>query len=244
MEDERDYEQEASEQGWVEKDAWKGDPEKHTDAKTFVERGDKIAGILKSRLDKQDSQIKNLQESNKQFGEYHKQTLAKTEQANATRVAALEAELEQAITDGDGQAYTKVNREINDLRTNAAPTDDAQAWNQMAQAWAGQNQWYADNSKLATYADGISDQLRNEGYNGQAYFSELSRRVKEDFPEEFKNPNKSRPNGVDEGGQVDTNSKARTYDALDADAKKACDGFVADGFMTQDEYVKQYEFED
>lgn len=244
MDDERDYEAEAQEQGWVDKDAWKGDPEKHTDAKTFVERGEKIAGILKSRLDKQDSQIKSLQESNRKFGEYHKQTLAKTEQDNATRVAALEAELEQAVTDGDGLAFSKANREINDLRENYAPTDDANAWNQMVQAWAGQNEWYSTNPKLATYADGLSDQLRNEGYNGQAYFSELTRRVKADNPEEFKNPNRDRPNGVDVGGSQVSESKAKTYDALDAEAKRACDGFVADGFMTQDEYVKQYEFED
>ncbi len=113
----------------------------------------------------------------------------------------------------------------------------------MVQAWAGQNEWYSTNQKLATYADGLSDVLRNEGYTGQAYFSELSRRVKADHPEEFKNPNKSKPSGVDIGSQV-SDSKAKTYDALPADAKKACDGFVADGFMTQEDYVEQFEFED
>lgn len=244
MEDERNYEAEAMEQGWVGKADWKGDPDKHVDAKVFVERGEKISGILKSRLDKQEILIKGLQATNKKFGEYHKQTLEKTQQDNATRVAELEAELAQAITDGDGQAYTKVNREISNIRSEPVPIDDSAAWGQLAQAWANENQWYADNPKLRRYADGISDEIRAAGYDGQAYFSELTRQVKSDFPEEFKNPNKSRPTGAETEGEPAPSSKARTYDNLPADAKKACDGFVADGFMTQKDYVKQFEFED
>ncbi len=243
MEDDRDYETEALEQGWVGKADWKGDPDKHVDAKIFVERGEKIAGILKSRLDKQEIQIQGLQASNKKFGEYHKQTLEKTQQDNQVRVAELESELAQAITDSDGQAYTKVNREINSIKSEVAPPNDDAAWGQLVQSWANDNQWYADNPKLRRYADDISDRIRTD-YDGKSYFLELTREVKEAFPEEFKNPNKSRPAGAETEGEQVPSSKARTYDNLPADAKKACSGFVADGFMTQEEYVKQYEFED
>ncbi|GAF67584.1 unnamed protein product, partial [marine sediment metagenome] len=68
---ERDYEAEASEQGWN-KDF---DGPNKTDAKTFVERGEQIAGILKSKNTKLEDRLHRLEQSNKQFGEYHKKTL-------------------------------------------------------------------------------------------------------------------------------------------------------------------------
>jgi len=244
--EERNFEAEASEQGWTPKEDWKGAEDKWTDAQTFVERGEKIAGILKSRLDKQDHEIQNLKESNKKFGEYHKKTLEAQQKKDAAKIGELKGQLEQAITDGDGQAYTRYSNEIDDLKANQqVPTDDAQAWAQMSQGWVAENPWYTENRKLAIYADGLSDQIRNEGYNGQAYFSELTRRVREDHPEEFKNPNKEKANAVSEGGQRSTtNSKAHTYDNLPADAKKAQADFERDFGLSKEAYVAQYEWDE
>lgn len=243
-EEERDYTAEASEQGWTPKENWKGPDDKWTDAQTFVERGEKIAGILKSKVERLEGKVEHLTESNKQFGEYHKKTLETQKRQNAERIEALEAQLAQSITDGDGQAYTKTRREIDGLKSEQAPTDDAQAWNQMAQEWASENRWYGENRKLARYADGISDEIKAEGYYGKSYFKELTRRVKEDFPDEFTNPKKSAPTGVEDGGEKGTSdSKARSYANLPADAKRACDDFVKQGFMTKEDYVKQFEFE-
>jgi hypothetical protein len=242
--EERNYEAEASEQGWTPKENWKGPEEKWTDAKTFVERGEKIAGILKSKVERLETKVESLTEANKKFGEYHKQTVETQRKKTAKRIAELEGQLAQSITDGDGQAYTVARNEIDDLKSQQqAPADDEAAWNQMTQSWVAENRWYVENPKLAAYADGISDRVRAEGYTGQAYFSELSRRVHEDFPEAFENPKKSKANAVDEGGQKSTGSKAQTYDSLPADAKKACNDFVKQGFMTREDYVNQY-FED
>ena len=68
--------------------------------------------------------------------------------------------------------------------------------------------------------------------------------MKEEFPEEFKNPNRDKPNGVDPGGEKTTTSKAKSYESLPADAKKACDQFVRDipGFKRED-YLNTYEWE-
>jgi len=243
---ERDYEAEASEQGWTPKEDWKGDPEKWTDSKTFVERGEKIAGILKSRLDKQDAKIQSLQDANKKFGEYHKQTLEAQREKTAKTIAELEVQVAQAVTDGDGQAYTRHNRELNDLKTALPePDNSVEAWNEQSQQWVGDNPWYNTNRKLGRFADGIAEEVIAEGYRGTAYFSELTKRVKDEFPEEFENPNKSTPNVVEEGGQRSTtNSKAHTYENLSREEKRVCDGFVAEGFMTREDYVANYEWED
>ena len=100
MNDERDYVAEATEQGWSEdKDSL---PEgKWVDAKTFVEKGERIAGIMKSRLDRQDSEIRQLKDSNKQFGEYQNALLAKEKSRNAELLAQLETQRAQSINDID-----------------------------------------------------------------------------------------------------------------------------------------------
>lgn len=52
QQDERNYEDEASEMGWRPQDQFKGDPDKWVDAKEFVERGEHILPILKANTNK------------------------------------------------------------------------------------------------------------------------------------------------------------------------------------------------
>lgn len=234
--EERDYTTEAVEQGWKE--------DGPLDAQAFVEKGEKIAGILKSKNERLENRIATLEQSNKEFGEYHKQTLESQKRKDAELVTGLEEQLAQAVTDGDGKAFQRTRTEIESLKPVPIQDSSQDAWNQLSNDWMDKNEWYRDNRKLGAYADGISEQIKSEGYSGKAYFSEITKRVHEDFPEEFENPNKSRPSGVEEGGQKSTgDSKAKTYESLPADAKAACDGFVKDGFMTKEDYVKNYEFE-
>lgn len=243
--EERDYEAEASEQGWTPKESWKGPEDKWANAQVFVERGEKIAGILKSKNTRLEDRITKLETANRDFGEYHKQTLASQRKKDAERIDDLKGKLAQSITDGDGQAYTKFSNDIENIKSEQpAPTDDAQAWNRMAQEWAVENRWYADNPKLATYADGLSDQIRADGYTGKAYFSELTRRAEEAFPEDFSNKNRSKPNSIETGQARAVISEKKTYDDLPADAKAACDDFVKQGFMSRDDYVGTFEFEE
>jgi len=242
----RDYVAEAAEQGHVDKDAWRGDPDKWTDAKTCVERGEKIAGILKSKNDRLESRIDSLEQSNRQFGEYHKQTLESQRKKNAEKIADLEVKVAEAVTNGDGQEYTRASREMDSLKAEAtSQPNEAQVFDDLAQGWVRENKWYSENPKLAAYADGVSDRLRQQGYVGQAYFTELTRNVEETFPEEFTNPNKSKASATERGGQLSTeNSEAQTYDNLPADAKAACDDFVTNGiFKSREDYVATYEWE-
>jgi hypothetical protein len=243
---ERDYEAEAKEQGW------NPDPEslpegKWTDAKTFVEKGEKIAGILKSRLDRQDAQIKKLQDDNKSFGEWSQKLLDKEKKRSADLLAELEAQRATAITDGDGQEFTRVDREIQRVRQDIsapAPTN-GQELDPVAQAWLLNNDWYNNDEDLQIYADGISERVAQEGYVGQAYFKELTSRVKARFPEKFENPRRSRANDVEAGGELQTQgSTPHSYENLPADAKAACDRFVASGLITKEKYVEDYEWDD
>ena len=243
---ERDYEQEAREQGWKDVDEFSGPAEKHVDAKTFVEKGERIAGIMKSRLDRQDQQIQKLLDDNKAFGEYQKNLLDKEKGRSASLLSELEAQRAQAVTDGDGAEYTRVDREIQSVRKDLdtpAPTN-GQELDPLGEAWLLNNEWYNTNPKLHTYADGLAEQIIRSGYTGPAYYKELTRRVKEDHPEEFQNKRKARSNTVEAGGELKTtDSKAHTYENLDAESKAACDRFIKSGLCSKEDYVANYEWE-
>ena len=124
--------------------------------------------------------------------------------------------------------------------------DDRQAYDQMAQNWADKNKWYATNTKLSAFADGIADRIISQGYTGQAYFNELTREVKENFPEEFENPNRSKPGTVESGGDKGvTDSKAKTWGSLPAEDKAVANRFIKDipGF-TKEAFLETYEWEE
>jgi len=242
----RDYEKEAREQGWKPEDEFKGPEGKWTDSKTFVEKGEKIAGILKSRLDRQDSQIKQLQNANKEFGDYQQTLLSKQKERNADLLAELEAQKATAITDSDGAAAVKIDREIDRVRQELTPPPpgNGQQQNPLAEAWLMNNAWYNDNPKLKTYADGLAEVVEREGYSGPAYFTEITRRVHEDFPEEFQNKRQTGANTVEEGGEIITkDSNAQTYENLDAEGQAACDRFVKSGLTTKEEFCENYDWE-
>jgi len=240
--EERDYEALASEQGWN-KDF---EPNK-VSAQVFVERGEQIAGILKSKNAKLEDRINRLEQTNKKFGEHFTQTIEAQRKKSAETIRDLEAKVAQAITDGDGQEYTRASREIESIKSETpVQTDDAGSWSELSQGWVRENPWYNESRKLGRFADGIAEELVAQGYRGEAYFSELTKQVKAEFPEDFKNPNRESANSVEAGGQrVTKDSKEHTYANLPADAKAACKDFIKSGiFANKEDYVNTYEWED
>ena len=245
MDEERNFEQEARQEGWRPQEDWKGDPEQWVDAKTFVERGEKISGILKKKVDTLEQRLERAEKANQKFGEYHKRTIERERREAEQRISNLEAQLEQAISEGDGQAFTRLNKEINNLKTNIPQHGPDEGFSDLAQSWLVDNQWYNNDQQLAIFADGLADRLRAQGFGGKAYFDELTRQVREAFPQKFENPNRKKESNVDVGEPPsDAPRGKKTYKNLPADAKSACDEFVAAGFMTREEYVSQYEWDE
>lgn len=237
-----DIEDQAREQGWVPKEEWKGPEEKWTPADVFVEKGEKITGILKSRVDRQQQEIENLKQSNKEFGELQKKIQTKLKADNEALLAQLEAKRAEAIDAGDGQTFTQLDKQIRQVEKDLQP--ETQVSNPLADQWLADNEWYNTNFKLQTFADGLADRIVSQGYTGKAYFNELTRQVKEAFPDEFENPNKKKANTVESGGEkTKKDSKAQSYDNLPKYAQEACDRFVKAGLTTQEDYVKTFEWE-
>lgn len=249
--EERNYEVEATEQGW--NPDFEGDNK--VDAKTFVEKGEKIAGIATSKNRRLESRIQVLESSNqamlaanKDFGAYKDGQLAKEKRKSADLLAELETRRATAINDADGTEFTRVDREIQQVRDDLsapAPTEQNREPDVIGQAWLLNNDWYNTNQKLRTYADAVSDEIVNSGYVGgsPAYYSQLSKRVKDDFPEEFESKRKAPT--VETGGilEVKSDSNSKTYDNLPSEDKAHCDRFIAAGHTTKESFCASYDWE-
>ena len=251
-EENRDYEAEAKEQGW--NPDFEGD--KKVDAKTFVEKGEKIAGILKSKNTRLEDRIQILESSNqamlaanKDFGAYKDGQLAKEKEKNADLLAELEVRKATAITESDGPEVVRLDREIdgvrNDLREPAPQPNNGP--DVIGSAWLMNNDWYNTDRTLRVYADDISEEIVQSGFVGgsPAYYTELTRIVKEDFPEEF--DSKRKASTVEAGGILDNkskpDSKAHVYENLDAEGKAACDRYIKSGHSTKESYCASYDWD-
>jgi hypothetical protein len=238
------YEEEASKDGWVPQEEWKGAPEKWVDAQTFVENGQKINGILKSKVERLESALEENKRAAKEFKEWTDKQREKERTELKSRIAELEKEREKAVSEGDGQKFTEVDREIRKLEK--APQDDP--LKEIAAAWQTENTWYKPRSddELSIYADGIADRVAAEGYTGRAYFNEITRRVQSRFPEKFDNPRRSAPASVEApGASRDRPSNGRSFNDLPPDAKAQCSRFLKEipGF-TKEAFLEQYDWDE
>ena len=156
MEDESQeaIEAKAREQGW--NPDYDG-PNK-TDAKTFVEKGEKIAGILKSRVDRQSVEIEQLKRSNIEFGEYTKVQRERERKAFQEQIAELENKKATAITDADGPEVVRIEREIESVRSDlpSQSNGESQIRSPEAAAWeANGNEWYDTDPDLRADTAGV-----------------------------------------------------------------------------------------
>jgi len=240
MSEDRNYEAEAREQGWVPESEFKGDePPKNgfVDAKTFVENGDKITGKLRNQRDELREQVEDLRRTTQELQQFHQQSLKRQQKEYEVRIQELEKKREDAINEGDGQTFTQVDKELNDMRLEQPKQDTS-----MADAWLEKNSWYKTDTRMSAFADGIAERIVSEGYTGKAYFNELTRRTKEAFPEAFET---QKPPGVDSSKtEGDSTPKPKSYEALPADAKQQFERFkeLMPNY-TKEQYVADYEWD-
>ena len=128
MSEERDFEKEARREGWKPESEWHGDPPAGglKTAEQFVGDGEEISGLLKTKIGRLEDRIDSLTQSNAEFKQYTDKQFAKEHEKNKQLIADLEAAKAQAITDGDGAAAVRADREISSLQADDAPPDDRQ----------------------------------------------------------------------------------------------------------------------
>lgn len=191
--DTRDYEGEARKEGWVSETEWvaKGkDPALHKPAKDFVEAGERIVPILKSRLTRMEKKFGALEES---VARERKATLEAMQQQNTINEAKLKDALKQAVTKGDGDKVVELQdklQEVRDSNKDIKHELSAKPQNEPDPAFVEfleENKWYSTDADLAAEADGIGASLykRNPKMPLDELFAEVTKKVKKLNPEKF-----------------------------------------------------------
>ena len=227
--------------GWVPKDEWRGDPERWVDADTFVERGENIVPILRERTDSLTKKVLELERGLKQFAEYH----SKVEQRAYERaLAQVKKEMKEAVKVGDEEAFDHAQKQYEQLATTYKPQPEQhQGDSPEFLEWKEDNGWYGVDERLTAAANGLAELIasKNPGLKGKAFLKEVERQLKEEFPHKFQNARQNAPAAVHGGGEnggVKPNGKG--YRDLPPEAKSMCDGFVKQGLLTREQYVKDF----
>lgn len=242
---------EAAQFGWVPKEDFKGNPDEWRDADTFLKRGQEINGFLRKDLEKikgknltLESELAEIKSTMEEFRKYHNETEARAYQR---ALADLKKQKVEAIEQGDGQRVIEIDDTIEQIKeaqaTPKTPPKQTASYDKDYFDWAKQNTWYVTDPELKAIAELIGQEVsaRNPEKKGKAFLDEVTALVKESAPEKFQNPARSM-------GTVDSSSDGRSpstrkkkgYNDLPAEAKAACDKFVKQKLMTQEDYVKEF----
>lgn len=242
--------------GWKPLDEFSGDPARWRPANEFLEKGKQINGFLRKDLDKirnelrrRDAQIAELQTSIMQFAEYHKETEARAlerarKELNAARKEAIRAQ--------DGERVVEIEERLENLDEAAAqmrvtppviaqrPTGPDPIFKQ----WVDANPWYSNDRVLRALTHDYAEEIKqtNPQLVGLEFLEQVKMRVKEEHPEFFQNPSKTRPAAVSTSSTASgsRSNRKRTYADLPPEARDVCDKFVRKGFVTQESYVQDY----
>jgi len=210
--------------------------------KEYLEVSMRHNKVLKERNDRLAEQIDTLNDQMTQLVAFQNEQKQK---AINKALAELNAQKKEAISDGDHQRVEEIDDQIN-KQTVAIKANDP-----ILELWLQRNPWYKDNEDLGIEADIIAQQLKATGrFDGsdkdyERLLNTVEKRIKSSFSDKFKNPKKDNPAEVDSGNVSSgrQSSSKKSYADLPADAKAACDRFVANKTMTRDQYVEMYEWE-
>jgi len=243
-----EIESKAREMGWVPKEEFKGNPERWRGADEYVRRGEEMLPIMKKAnqdLRRELSDVKQALTEAKAFWSKSE------ERAYQRALDELQKEKEKAFEDGDRDAFKAIEKKQMDLvdeKMKAAPPkqpDDAGYVHPDFVEWKRSNSWYDNDRELRLYADSVGQYLAAaKGMEYGEILKTVAQKVKQEFPEKFRNSRRDEPSSVASGSSTSGagRSGAKGYGDLPAEAKAMCDRFERTGVMKRDEYLKQYQW--
>lgn len=248
--------------GWVPKEEFKGDPDKHRSAEEFLERGETILPILQrdnKRLHEGFGKLeRELKETRESAAGVEELVRKQAEREYKKELRDLERRLDAAIETADVTQARQIRAEITELQGGEpAPKREPKPVGEVdqpkvdpeIQSWITENPWFDKSAALRSYAVEEYGELeqRYPGKSRTELLAEVKQRTVERFPEKFGiNPKREGAAAVAAPGGVATTRKptGRTYDDLPVDAKRACDKYVRTipGY-TREKYCQAYDWD-
>ena len=241
--------------GWVDKDQFRGDPDKWRPADEFIARADELMPIMRSQMRKYEDTISSLQTELKGTRETVEKIVKVSEKTSEMAYERALSDIRKrqldAVAAGDTQQWLNLEDEKSKLPrpepVEFAPkqpphTTDQQ--NPLFTKWHTDNEWYLSDPAMTRYANAYAAENQNPNIPYMTWLDMVGEAVKEAFPHKFQNPNRAKPAAVDGGAQrgaVPGKPKSKGYNDLPVDAKRLCDKYVSSGlYKTKEDYVKVY----
>ena len=246
-------EQKAMQHGWVPKEQWDGNPEEWIPAKVFNMRGDFFSRIAKDK--KEISELRQtvdhlVDPSRKAYDAGYKQGLAE-----------LRAERREALEAGDVERVEQLEDKIDEFKEEHAAkkqefeqkvTKQQAQENPVFDTWHVENDWYMADATLTTYANEVASEVAGKAQASGVQvdypklLQEITRKVKQKFPERFgRTKVVEKPSAVEGGSNSadDKSTSKRSAKFSEADLsdqdKRIMETVLKTTKLTKEEYLEQ-----
>lgn len=156
---------------------------------------------LYDKLDERGKQIKNLEKGINSLAEHNAQI---EKIAYEKALATLKEQREVALEDDDFKKAERLRDEMDEvkekIRSVKAPVIVAPV-NEAFEAWKADNTWYESNRAMRALADQLGNDLMRKGHDPADIMKQVTKEVKAEFPDKFRNPNKDNAPEMDVGGK-------------------------------------------
>lgn len=234
-------EKKAMEMGWKPQEEYDGEPDDWVSAETFVARAP-----LFDKIENQSKRLRQMQEQLKLLGEHHKKVY---EKAREDAEKNLKQQRREAIREGDFEAVDRLDEELDELKKETPTFDanvDIEDRTSQYKAWTSKNSWYNSNQQMTMYADFVANSLASQGKPYEEILEGVTKAVREQYPNEFKNMNREKASAVGTGTTTrDTQSKGRNplakiESSMSDDEKRIMAKIVRTGAVTKEQYLKEF----
>lgn len=220
----------ALEQGWKPKDQFEGDEEEFIDAAEFVRRGE-----LFSKIEHQGKELKAVRNALDALRVHHSR-VAENEYNRALKT--LQESRKEAIDNGETEKAFEIQDQIDAVKAEKvqiANVPPVQELNPDFVKWTERNTWYSKDEDMRHVADKYGMKLHEQGKSPDEVLKAVEAKIKETFPHKFTNPNRDRPNAV-ENSSRSGRSVSRGNDDLSEDEQQIMRKIVRSGIMTEAQY--------
>lgn len=228
----------AREQGWRPKEEFDGEPSKWVSAETFVAKGELI-----DRIESLGKKLKDSEKTIKMLSEHH----SKVKESEFKRaVDFLKSQKKAAYEEGDVDKIIELDDKIAEVRETQKALDRQERINEHPethpafQSWVSENKWYDKNKEMRADADTFGEAYarNNPDKTPNEVLEYVTKKIKKAYPEEFTNPRRNGPSGV-EGGGGNRQAMSRDAFSLTEEETRVMNTFLRNGIMTKDEYIKE-----
>lgn len=230
----------ARDNGWKPEDEWKGESPKNgfKTAEDFVKDGFKIQSKQHEKIELLQGTVERVESNIKKMAETEAGRMKKALESQKER---LELERQEAFEEQDSEKFNKADKELRDTDIQLNESSQIEAdFEAGEKEFLKKNEWYGKNRAMTAYALSIAPSFRVAFPDSsvEEYYDDLEKAVKDQFPNEFVNENRSKssvsgdkPNG--------SRSKSKGFDALPPEAKTAYEEISFYSGISKADYAKQ-----